>query len=111
VCLGTGFEPGKLNSDGRRLDEPDALKPMAEAFYTSTRSSSTRRFSMMNSGRSGVFLPMKKESNSSLLCRWCRFTGSRRMFSPMKSLNSPAEISPRPLKRAMAIVVSVECEV
>ena len=49
---------------------------------------------MMNSCRSGVFFPMKNESSSSLLVRWCRFTGSCRMFSPMKSLNSPAEISP-----------------
>jgi len=51
---------------------------------------------MMNSCRSGVFLPMKNESSSSLLVRWWRLIGSRRMFSPMKSLNSPAEISPRP---------------
>ena len=42
---------------------------------------------MMNSCRSGVFLPMKNESSSSLLVRWWRFTGSRRMASPMKSLN------------------------
>ncbi len=35
--------------------------------HASTRSFSTRRFSMMNSCRSGVFLPMKKERSSSLL--------------------------------------------
>ena len=63
---------------------------------------------MMNSCRSGVFLPMKKESSSSLLWRWCRFTGSRRMFSPMKSLNSPAEISPRPLKRVISWVAPIQ---
>jgi|GEM_PF-6430716 len=59
---------------------------------------------MMNSCRSGVFLPMKNESSSSLLVRWWRLIGSRRMASPMKSLNSSAEISPRPLKRVISWV-------
>ena len=40
----------------------------------------------MKSCRSGVFFPMKNASNSSELCRWCRLTGSSRMFSPMKNL-------------------------
>jgi hypothetical protein len=35
--------------------------------YASIKSFSTRRFSMMNSCRSGVFLPMKKDSSSSEL--------------------------------------------
>jgi len=54
---------------------------------------------------------MKKESSSSLLEGWWRLIGASRMASPMKSLNSPAEISPRLLKRVMAIAAPDESEV
>jgi len=45
---------------------------------------------------------MKNESRRSLLWTWVSDRGSRRMSSPMKALNSPAEISPRPLKRVIS---------
>ena len=54
---------------------------------------------MMKSCRSGVFFPMKNPSSWSVSCMCASDTGSSRIDSPMKPLNSPAEISPRPLNR------------
>ena len=54
-------EPGPVVARQRRLAVLE--------FHVSTRSFSTRRLPMMKSCRSGVFLPMKKESSSSVLWR------------------------------------------
>jgi hypothetical protein len=57
---------------------------------------------MMKSCRSGVFLPMKNAEQLVAVVEVIQVHGLSRMFSPMKSLNSPAEISPRPLKRVIS---------
>ena len=59
--------PGETECQTKSRDSITSHVPHSEAHDASTRSFSTRRFSMINSCRAGVFFPMKNESSSSLL--------------------------------------------
>ena len=65
-------------------------------------SCSKRKFRMIYSCRSGVFLPIKNFSISLIDSCTSILTGSRRISSAMKCLNSSGEISPKPLNRVIS---------